>query len=56
MPVMPCRKDGKPGYKWGENGFCYTYTPGNERSRQAAIRKAQRQGRAIEASKRQRGQ
>ena len=56
MPVRECSENGLPGYKWGSKGKCYTYKPGNERSRQAAVRKAQRQGRAIEASKRQRGQ
>ena len=52
MPRQPCRQDGKPGYKWGERGTCYTYTPGSERSRKRAQEKADRQGRAIEANKR----
>lgn len=47
MPLMRCEEDGKPGYKWGENGKCYTYTPGNEQSRKAAKRKAILQGVAI---------
>jgi hypothetical protein len=37
---MPCRSNGKPGYKWGESGKCYTYTPGNKQSREAARKKA----------------
>jgi hypothetical protein len=41
-------KDGKPGYKYGKEGFCYTYTPGNEEERQEAERKAYLQGVAIE--------
>lgn len=49
MPVMACRKNEKPGYKWGEEGVCYTYTPGNEASRKKAKQKAHIQGAAIKA-------
>lgn len=49
MPVKTCNKDGKPGYKWGNKGHCYTYTPGNEQSRKRARNKAIKQGRAIHA-------
>lgn len=52
MPIQDCTKDGKPGYQYGDEGFCYTYTPGNEASQVAAKRKAIMQGAAIE---RQRG-
>lgn len=24
MPVKKCTIDGKPGYKWGDQGKCYT--------------------------------
>jgi hypothetical protein len=51
MPRMICSKDGKPGYKWGDTGHCYTYTPGNGKQREDAKKKADRQGRAIEANK-----
>jgi hypothetical protein len=47
MPVMRCRKNGKPGYKWGKKGTCYPYTPGDPASRRAARRKAMAQGQAI---------
>ena len=50
MPIMTCRKDNKPGYKWGKSGYCYTYT-NNAASREAAKKKAIKQGRAIEANK-----
>jgi len=50
MPVQGCRKDGKPGYKYGEGGTCYTYTAGNKASRDAAYSKAVKQGQAIKAS------
>ena len=49
MPVQNCQVDGKPGYRWGEAGKCYTYTPGNDRARATARMKAEIQGRAIEA-------
>jgi hypothetical protein len=47
MPIMRCRKNGKPGYKYGPGGYCYTYTPGDPASRKAAKRKATAQGQAI---------
>lgn len=52
MPIMRCQKNGKPGFKWGERGTCYTYTPGDKAGRERAREKALVQGRAIEASKR----
>lgn len=55
MPVMRCRKNGKPGYKYGETGTCYTYTAKNKRSRESAKNKAKKQGQAIEISKKRRG-
>jgi len=51
MPVKRCSKNGKPGYKWGDSGVCYTYTSGNKNSRERAKKKALKQGRAVEASK-----
>lgn len=43
MPVKKCSKDGKSGKKYGDEGKCYTGS--------GAQSKAERQGRAIEASK-----
>lgn len=51
MPVQRCLEHSKPGYKWGESGKCYTYTPGSESSRKRALEKAKTQGRAIEANR-----
>lgn len=51
MPLKRCTKDGKPGYKWGDSGKCYPYTPGDEESRKRAKEKAKKQGRAIEREK-----
>jgi len=51
VPVISCQKGGKSGFKYGRGGKCYTYTAGNERSRKAAIARAQKQGRAIAISK-----
>ena len=45
MPVIPCTRDGKPGYKYGADGYCYTGAD--------ALKKAQTQGRAIEISRHQ---
>lgn len=49
MPVKECQEDGKPGYKWGDEGKCYTYTPGDKASRERAKEKAKKQGRAVES-------
>lgn len=49
MPVQSCSEGGKPGYKYGEGGACYTYTAGNKASRERAYAKAVRQGQAIKA-------
>ena len=51
MPVEQCQSNGKPGYRWGESGACYTYTPNSDRSRVRARKKAQKQGQAIEISR-----
>lgn len=51
-PMMRCTSSGKPGFKWGEKGKCYTYTPSNKASINKAKRKARMQGKAIEMSKR----
>lgn len=49
MPVQSCQSEGKPGYKWGDSGACYTYTPGDESSMSRARSRAERQGRAARA-------
>jgi len=50
MPIMSCRRDGLPGFKWGESGHCYTYKPGSKSSKERARQKALRQMRAIKHS------
>jgi hypothetical protein len=50
MPVTECNSQGKPGFKWGEQGKCYSYEPGNEDSRKVAKEKAEAQGRAAKAN------
>lgn len=47
MPVQSCSENGKPGYKWGDAGKCYTYNPDSESSKAAAKKKALSQGIAI---------
>lgn len=53
MPLMACRENGKPGYKWGESGKCYTYTPNDPVSRTQARNKALAQMRAIKSKQTQ---
>ena len=50
MPVKACQEKGKPGYKYGDAGKCYTYTPGNAASKNRAFNAASKQGRAIKAN------
>ncbi len=47
MPVKDCQDSGKPGYKYGDSGKCYTYTPKDEVSRNKAKKQAIIQGIAI---------
>lgn len=47
MPVKDCQLENKPGYKWGDQGKCYTYDPKNEGSKRNANKKARIQGLAI---------
>jgi hypothetical protein len=51
MPVKNCQQDNKPGYKWGDEGTCYIYNPNDQLSKQNAMKKAKKQGVAIEISK-----
>lgn len=48
MPVQKCQSGGKPGFKWGQRGKCYTYEPGNTTARKEAKRRAYVQGYAVE--------
>jgi HK97 family phage prohead protease len=47
MPLNDCESDGLPGVKWGNAGKCYTYQPGDEAGRDAAVAKALAQAVAI---------
>jgi hypothetical protein len=53
MPIQSCRARNRPGFRFGLTGRCYTYTEGDEASRQRAIAKAQAQGRAIKAGRKE---
>ena len=46
MPVKTCEDDGRPGYRWGSKGKCYTYETGDEAGRKKAKEKAHLQGAA----------
>lgn len=50
MPVQRCTLNGKPGFRWGKSGKCYTYDLGSETSKNRAKKKAILQGAAIKAS------
>lgn len=50
MPITPCTRENKPGFKYGETGFCYVYED-NEASKEAARQAAIKQGQAIEISR-----
>jgi len=47
VPVLRCEIDGKPGFKWGQQGKCYTYTSGDTSGSKRARQKAILQGIAI---------
>jgi len=47
MPLKRCQDDEKPGWKWGDEGKCYTYTAGSEASEMAARKKAMAQAAAM---------
>jgi hypothetical protein len=47
VPIKQCSEGGKPGYKWGDQGACYTYSPGDDAGRAKARVKAGMQGEAI---------
>lgn len=51
MPVRSCTSKGKPGFKYGDAGKCYTYTVGDAASKNRAFNKAVKQGQAIEISR-----
>lgn len=56
MPVQACNDGGKPGYRYGQSGACYTYAAGDEGARRKAKQQAYIQGAAIEASQARRGE
>ena len=43
MPIFPCKKDGKDGYKAGSDGKCYTGQGSEERAKNqlSAIKSSQ---------------
>jgi hypothetical protein len=44
MPIKECQVEGKNGYKWGNEGKCYTYEKDSDESQKTARKKAMRQG------------
>jgi hypothetical protein len=50
LPVNRVTQNGRPGYRWGDSGTFYAYTPGNEASRARAEARATAQGQAARAA------
>jgi len=50
MPVERCSEGGKPGFRFGDSGKCYTYTEGDTPGMREAKNKARAQERAAYAS------
>lgn len=48
MPLKKCSANGRPGYKWGDSGKCYTYSPGDKVGMGKAKQKAHIQGSTYE--------
>jgi hypothetical protein len=50
MPINSCSSNGSPGFKWGDDGKCYTYASGDNEAMKEARKKAQAQGVAARMS------
>jgi len=48
MPLKRCQQNNKQGWKWGDEGKCYTYNPNSEASEKRAKSLAVKQGFAID--------
>jgi len=46
MPIVSCELDGRPGFRWGGSGKCYTYSEGDPESMRVARARASAQGQA----------
>lgn len=44
MPVRKCSKGGKPGYRWGQAGECFTYNRNSDTEEAAAMARAEAEG------------
>lgn len=47
MSIKRCKVAGKPGFKWGDFGRCFTYQVGNIGGMERAKRQAIAQGRIL---------
>ena len=50
MPIQECQVEGKPGFKWGNSGKCYTYDKDSDASKKTARKECMRQGVVIMSS------
>jgi hypothetical protein len=44
MPIQVCYVNGKPGFKWGPDGKCYTYPKDSDAAKKKARNRARKQG------------
>lgn len=51
MPLERCQQGGRPGWRWGKAGKCYTYDPDVAGSEERARARALAQARAIQANR-----
>lgn len=55
MPLQRCEEEGRPGWKWGEAGKCFTYAPGSAAAEKLARQRAMAQAVAISHSQERAG-
>lgn len=47
MPLQRCEEEGRPGWRWGQAGKCYTYAPGSAAAERLAKQRAMAQAVAM---------
>jgi hypothetical protein len=55
MPLQRCEQDGRPGWKWGATGACFTYAPGSLSAENIARKNAMAQAVAISFAQKRAG-
>jgi hypothetical protein len=47
VPLQRCEDGGRPGWRWGQAGKCYTYAPGSAAAQRLAKQRAMAQAVAM---------